>query len=98
MINILALFPSSMTAEELDIFVPLTIAGFKSAQGLRSLTMSDGPLMSPDGMPAYSKVVSAEFESLEIFMAWAQSPAAAADSEMMKSSGMVRLFYEVTNT
>ncbi|MEK6221335.1 MAG: hypothetical protein N2D54_03720 [Chloroflexota bacterium] len=95
MINVIALFPNSMSGGELDEFYSMTISGFKSAEGLVSLQVNEGPLMSPGERPDFAKVVTAEFESLEIFMSWAQTPEREADSAKMKEAGMLRIFYEV---
>ena len=73
----------------------------KEADGLLSLTLSDGDLMSPGGPPAYSKVLEATFDSLENFMAWidspwVQSPEAQADKNFMVENGAVYIFFGVT--
>ena len=95
MINVLALFPNTIDPEVLDELISKMIPAFKQGQGLCSLKISDGHVMSPGGPPPYSKVIEASFESLEDFMAWAQTPAAQADKKFMIESGIIRLYYEV---
>lgn len=95
MINVLALFPITIEPKVLDDLLSKLIPGFQQADGLRSLKISEGHVMSPGGPPPYSKVIEASFESLEVFMDWVQTPAAQADKELMKDSGIVRIYYEV---
>lgn len=73
----------------------------KEADGLLSLKLSDGDVMSPGGPPAYSTVLEATFDSLENFMGWVdspwvQSPEAQADKNFMMEHGAVLIFFEVT--
>ena len=71
------------------------IGAIQQADGLRSLSISEGHIMSPGGPPPYAKVVEASFDSLEDFMDWVQTPAAQADKEQMLRNGVVSIFYEV---
>ena len=97
MIRVLALFPNTLEANEVDAILPKIITTFKEGKGLLSLNVSDGQLMSPDGPPAYSRVLEATFDSLDLFMAWAQSPEAEADNVLFEGKGIVRIFYEVVD-
>jgi hypothetical protein len=95
MIHVLTLFPNTIGPEELDDILSKIIPALKAADGLRSLKISEGRIMSPGGPPPYSKVTEAVFESLELFMAWVESPAAQSTTGLFIDSGIVRLFYEV---
>ena len=97
MIKSLTLFPKSMDSEKIEDITSRLIPNMKSANGLQSLTASDGHLMSPGGPPAYSKVIESTWDSLENFMAWAQSPNPEnhADKDFMLENGAALLFYEV---
>ena len=69
----------------------------KSADGLKTIRVSDGHLMSPGGPHSYSKVVESTWESLEVFMAWAQnqSPEMQAEKNFLLKNGAILLFYEL---
>jgi len=96
MINVLSLFPKSTDLETLDDFISNTfVPGFKQAQGLRSLKVSAGELMSAGGPPPYSRVVEASFDSLDQFMATVP-PDGQPEKEYIKSLGTVILFHEVS--
>ena len=95
MINVLFLFPKSADLKTLDDFISNKfIPGVKQANGLRSLKLSAGDLMSPGGPPPYSRVVEASFDSLDEFMA-SVPPDGQPEKEYMKSLGTLILFYEV---
>lgn len=97
MIKSLTLFPKSIDPEKIEEISSLFISSMKSFNGLQSLESSDGHLMSPGGPPDYSKVLESTWDSLENFMAWAQSPnpEGQADKDFMLANGAVLLFYEV---
>ena len=95
MLNTLALFPSKIDAAALDDLVANAVAALKTADGLLSLEVNEGQMMSAGGPPLYSKVILAKFKSLETFMAWVETPAAQANKDKMVSNGVVRLFFNV---
>lgn len=97
MINQLTLIPKTIEPERLSQIESKLIASLKQARGLLSLKISDGPLMSPAGPPAFVKVIEASWESLEDMMAWTQTPAAQGDGDkdFLIENGAVLLFYEI---
>jgi len=97
MIKSLTLFPKSMGPEKTEELSSRFIASMKAAKGLQALMASDGHLMSPGGPPTYSKVFESSWDSLENFMAWAQSqkPEDHADKNFMLENGAVLLYYDV---
>ena len=97
MIHVLALFPKDIDPQVSDDLIAKMIPAFKQIAGLQSIKISNGQLMSPDGSPPYSKVVEASIESLEDFMAWAQSPAAQADNDLFIANDITRVFYEIND-
>ena len=101
MIHFIALFPKSIDLHIVDRYISGLNKSLKEVDGLLSLTLSDGDLMSPGGPPEYSTVLEATFDSLENFMGWAgspwvQSPEAQADKNFMMENGAVLIFFEVT--
>lgn len=101
MIHFLALFPKSIDLDIVDSYISELNKSLKEVEGLLSLTLSDGDLMSPGGPPAYSTVLEAKFDSLENFMEWVdspwvQSPKAQADKNFLMENGAALLFFEVT--
>ena len=95
MSHVLFLFPKSADLKTLDDFISSKfIPGIKQADGLRSLKLSAGNLMSPGGPPPYSRVVEASFDSLDEFMATVP-PDGQPEKEYIKSLGTLILFYEV---
>ena len=97
MISSIALFPKSMDPEKIEELLSKQVASMKAAKGLQALKASDGHLMSPGGPPAYSKVLESSWDSLENFMAWAQSPnpEGHADKDFLLKNGAILLFYVV---
>ncbi len=100
MIHFLVLFPKSIDPDVVDRYVSDLNKSLKEARGLKTLTLSDGDLMSPGGPPAYSTVLEANFDSLENFMGWVnspwvQSPEAQAEKNFMVENGAVLVFYDV---
>ena len=89
MIKSLTLFPKSMDPEKIEDIYSRLVPNTKSANGLQSITVSDGHLMSPGGPPIYSHVFESTWDSLENFMAWAQSPnpEGHADKDFMLENG-----------
>ena len=94
MIRVLSLIPNTIEENKRDQIVEKMIHAIQQADGLRSLHVSEGHIMSPGGPPPYSKVLEATFDTLEDFMAWVQSPAAQEDKEEMMRN-MVGIYYEV---
>ena len=95
MVHVLSLFPNTIDPSKLSDLSAKMIAAMQGADGLVSLEVSDGNIMSPAGPPAYAKVMEARFVSLEAFMAWVQTPEAQSGKEPMMSNGVVSIFYEV---
>ena len=94
MIRVLSLIPNTIEENKRDQIVGKMIHAIQQADGLRSLYVSEGHIMSPGGPPPYSKVLEASFDSLEDFMTWVQNPASQADKEEIMSN-MVGIYYEV---
>ena len=94
MIRVLSLIPNTIEENKRDQIVEKMIQAIQKADGLRSLYVSEGHIMSPGGPPPYSKVLEATFDSFEDFMAWVQTPASQADKEEMMRN-MVGIYYEV---
>lgn len=95
MIIAVSLFPKSINTQRLEKALSKQIKSLESAEGLISLQVSKGDLMSPAGPPEYQKVVQVGWESLEDMMAWVQTPAAQDDKQFFIENGAVLLFYEV---
>ena len=94
MIKVLSLIPSTIEENKRDQLTEKMIHAIQQAEGLRSLSVSEGHIMSPSGPPPYSKVIEASFDSLEDFMAWVQTPASQADKEEIIRNS-VGIYYEV---
>ena len=95
MVHIQVLFPRSTDSAVLDRFY--FDAGFiKQAHGFRSLKQSKGDIMSPLGLPPFSKVIELSFDSHEDLMALAQSRPLEG-KEQLKSLGVVMLIYDVSD-
>lgn len=95
MIKALFLFPKSTETKAVEELLSThLIPTLKQANGLRSLTSSTGPLMSPMGPPPYSKVVEASYGSLEDWIALVQSPAVQGGRDDLPAGTLI-LYYEV---
>jgi len=98
MISNVILFPKSADTQAVDDFVANVLGpALKQAKGLHSLKVSNGPLMSPGGPTPYTKVVEANFDSLDDVMAFGGSASAQSTAEKMKALGGLILFYEVSD-
>lgn len=96
MIKAISLFPKSIDSEWLDEYLGSEMApSLKKMPGFQSIKFSKGDLMSPAGPPAYSKVVEFTFDSLENFMAWAQSSTAQMEKDNIIRNGTILLYYEM---
>jgi heme-degrading monooxygenase HmoA len=73
----------------------LTATSMREANGNTEVKLSKGSIMSPDGPTAYHKALTASWESLESFIAWAQSPAGEKDKDFLLENGAILVFYEV---
>lgn len=95
MINVIFLFPKSADPNELDEFISNTlIRDFKKTQGLLSLKISEGQIMSRKGPPPYSRIVEATFDTLENLMASAPEDGAPEKEQMDKLGGLM-MSYDV---
>ena len=99
MVNTLALFPISMETEKMEELLSSQISSMKKAEGVMSIRVSEGHLMSPGGPPSFSKVLESSWSSLEALMSWVQSqtPADNVAKDYMLESGVVLLYYEVVD-
>ena len=92
----LVLFPADGDAQAIDDFVrDSLVPAAKRAEGIVSVRVSDGPLMSPQGAPPYSKSVELTFESLAHMMAFGKARSEAERVRGVMSLGGLVLFYEV---
>ena len=94
MIRVLSLIPNTIEENKRDQIVGKMIHAIQQADGLHSLHVSEGYIMSPGGPPPYSKVLEATFDSLDDFMAWVQTTAAQEDKDEIMDN-IVGIYYEV---
>ena len=94
MIKVMSLIPSTIEKNTRDQLAKKMIHAIQQAEGLRSLSVSEGHIMSPGGPPPYAKVIEASFDSLEDFMAWVQTSAAQEGKDEIMSN-IIGIYYEV---
>ena len=95
MIVMLALFPASADGGALDAYVQERLAPtLRAAEGIESVVVGSGPMMSPGGPAPYSGGVVATFSGLEAMMAFAQSPATDVVRKEGESLGVTVLIFE----
>ena len=85
--------PAAFDAHFAATHVPLV----KQYPGLRSFTVSRGPINTPTGESPYHLVAELEFDSLDAMMAAFGSPegrAAARDVRNFAAAGVMMLMYE----
>jgi hypothetical protein len=94
MLQEVILFPKTDDVAAIDRFIEKYIVpAHQASPGCRALTINRGPLMSPFGPPAYSRIVVVTLGSLQDMMA-------IGSSELIQSSkdetpaGMQVVFYE----
>jgi hypothetical protein len=81
MLDVLMLFPSSGEVSEIDDFIAGFVADIKPTEGLRSLRVSTGDVMSRGARPPFNRVVELSFDSLDNWMAWVLAPARAPNQD-----------------
>jgi hypothetical protein len=95
MIKSLVIIPKSIEPAKVGSFLSRHISSMKGARGLIKINESDGSIMSPGGPTPYSNVLTASWQSLEDFIAWAENHASEEDKNYMLENGATLLFYEV---
>ena len=68
MINVQVLIPNSMDDSEADRILAHQELSMREAKGNIDVNLSVGAIMSPGGPTAYSKALTASWQSLENFM------------------------------
>ena len=96
MIHMLTLTPKSIDPAKVAEIQANLISSLQSAEGILSIQISEGHLMSPGSPPAFSRVIQVSWQSLEKMMAWTQAPGTNnEDKDFLLSHGGLMLFYEV---
>jgi hypothetical protein len=96
MLDVLMLFPSSAEAAAIDDFVTRFLPEIRQADGLHSLRVSKGDLMSRGGRPPYSRVIELSFESLDNWMGWVMAPQRFGKLEEFARVEPLIMFFETT--
>ena len=65
------------------------------AKGNIEVNVSKGAIMSPGGPTPYSMAMTATWDSLENFVAWAQSKDGNKYKDILLENGATLVFYEV---
>ena len=102
MIDVLNLFPREFDEAEVDeLLTQRLIPQLRQSSGLRSLRLSQGPVMSRGAASPYSRVLEATFESLADWMAAVDRLNAmggsAPEREKFERLAPLVMFYEVTD-
>ena len=96
MVNMLMLVPNSITQEKSERIITRHVNSVKEAEGMLSVTVSEGSLMSPSGPVSFSHAVDVSWESLSKLVAWAQGANdLEEDKDYLLENGAQLLFYEV---
>ena len=95
MINVQVLIPNAMDDSEANRILSHQELSMRGTNGNIEVKVSKGAIMSPGGPSGYSKALTASWESLESFIAWAQSPAGDKDKDVLLENGATLVFYEV---
>ena len=95
MIQAITLYPSATELKELESMLTEMVSSLRKSKGFLTIHVSDGHIMSPGGLPPYSKVVQFTFDSLENMMNWAESHTAQSQKENIRKFNPTMLYYEV---
>ena len=95
MTNVQVLIPNTMDSTVVDNILSHQMLSMKEAKGNIEVNVSQGAIMSPGGPTPYSKVLTASWQSLDSFIAWAQSPAGERDKDVLLENGATLIFYDV---
>jgi hypothetical protein len=103
MLDVLLLFPSETDATRVNhVLTQQMIPQLARANGVRSLRLSEGTVMSRGGPSPYSRVLQASFDSLADWMAVVDalnaqaSTASPAERETFDRLAPLVVFYEVS--
>ena len=97
MLDVLVLFPSSTSASDIEGLLASFIPSISKAQGLRSLRVSTGDLMSRGGPSSYGRVIEMSFDSLADWMAWVLVPERQEQGSSFDLLKPVVLFFEASD-
>ena len=96
MVKSLMLVPNSITQDKSESIISRYVNSVKKAEGMLSVTLSDGSIMSPGGPVSFSHAVDVSWESLPQMVAWAQGANDLdEDKDHLLENGAQLLFYEI---
>jgi heme-degrading monooxygenase HmoA len=95
MTNVQVLIPKTMDHSEAIRILSHQSLSMREANGNIEVKVSKGAIMSPGGITPYGMAMTASWDSLENFIAWAQSPAGDKDKDVLLENGATLVFYEV---
>jgi len=94
-INVIVLFPPTQEPEELDTYLTERLAPtVHGAQGVVSVCVNHGPMMSSDGPAPYSRIMTASFAEMSDAVAFGTSPDTAEIRNEGNQFGQLFLMYE----
>lgn len=97
MISMLMLFPETEDTDSLDSFaVDQLLPALREADGIESVTVSRGQLMSPAGRPPYSRIVMATAANMQPVIKFGTSPKTEDVRKAGERLGVMVLMYEVS--
>lgn len=95
MIHVLTLFPAADDASALERYLEeRMLPAMQDTPGVRSVSRSRGPLMSPAGPAPYAHVVTSVFGSMGDVVAFGQSSATEAVRKEGEGFGALILMFE----
>lgn len=95
MVKMLMLVPKSIAQEKSEKIITRHVNSVKKAEGLLSVTVNDGSLMSPGGPVSFSHAVDVSWASLPQMIAWAQGATdLEEDKNFLLDNGAQLLFWE----
>ena len=94
MIHVQVLIPNTIDDSEANRILTHQSLSMKQAKGNIEAKLSRGAIMSPGGPTPYSMAMTAKWDSLENFIAWAQSPDGDKYKDVLLENGATMVFYE----
>jgi len=97
MLRALFLFSSTAAADDIESYVQTyVLPSLRNAKGFRSLSMNHEPIMSATGRPPYTKVVEAQLDSLDDWIAVGRSELVQSGLPHLPAGTRI-LFYEIAD-
>ena len=97
MIQVIGCIPHESNKERGLEVLEMQMKSMKEHSGCVSVKLSKGPVMSPNGPSKYQLVITATWNSLDEFVAWASSDVEKKKMPILRELKVEIFFYELSS-